>query len=61
MTTDCRHHPGTPARLYLQGWLCDACSPAARSGHNLPTPPPGTTLADLRNAKHPDQPKKDQP
>ncbi|WP_029292228.1 hypothetical protein [Cellulomonas sp. HZM] len=49
----CVYHPDRPGRLYLEGWRCDPCSPWARRTGSYPTPPPGTTLDDLRAARPP--------
>ena len=41
------------ARLYICGWRCTGCSPAATAGRTVPTPPPGTTAVDLRRDRTP--------
>lgn len=50
-TGTCLFHPDRPGRLYLGGYRCEDCSPAALAGHARPVPPPGTTAADLLAAR----------
>lgn len=47
----CLWHPDRPGRLYLGGYRCDDCSPAALAGRVVPTPPAGTTAADRLAAR----------
>lgn len=53
----CLFHPGRPGRLYLCGYRCPECSPAALAGRTRPVPPPGTTAAERRpvGAAHVDE------
>lgn len=47
----CLFHPDRPGRLYLGGYRCGECSPAALAGRTRPVPPPGTTAADRLAAR----------
>lgn len=47
----CLWHPDRPGRLYLGGWRCGECSPAALAGRPTVRPPAGTTLADRRDTR----------
>lgn len=53
----CLFHPDRPGHLYLGGYRCDDCSPAAAAGRIVPTPPPGMTATGLLAARgrHVDQ------
>lgn len=47
----CLFHPDRPGGLYLGGYRCTECSPAALAGRTRPVPPPGTTAADRLAAR----------